>query len=128
MRNPAARSDGRRGLGAAGERLARAQLERQGYRIIEANARSCFGELDLVAIDQTCLVGVEVRTRRGGLFGTPEESITPAKAQRLVRLIEAYAHDHPDLPRDLRIDVVAVEMDRQGRLLRIEIIKDAVSG
>ena len=122
------RPDPRRGLGATGERLARERLEKDGYRIIDANARTRYGELDLVAIENGYLVGVEVRTKRGVMFGTPEESITPRKAGRLAELIVEYAQTHPGLPDDMRIDVVAVEMDKEGRLLRLEVIRDAVSG
>ena len=120
------RPDPRRGLGTRGELLARKRLEELGYRIIDANARTRYGELDLVAIEDGCLVGVEVRTKRGVAFGTPEESITPSKARRLAELIEAYAQAHPDLPEDLRVDVVAVEMTVRGELVRLDVIKNAV--
>jgi putative endonuclease len=67
-----------------------------------------------------------VRTRRGRAFGTPEESITPAKQQKLIELAQTYLqeHDLSDVP--WRIDVVAVEMDRRGKLQRINLIKNAV--
>ena len=119
-------TDPRRGLGETGELLARRQLERMGYRILETNARTRYGELDIVAIEGGYLVGVEVRTKRGTAFGTPEESITVAKSRRLGRLVEAYAQAHEGLPEDLRVDVVAVEMTAQGELLRLDVIKNAV--
>ena len=74
------------------------------------------------------LVFVEVRTRRGRSYGTPEDSITVAKKLRLVQLAMSYrqAHDSAALPLDDRIDVVAVELTPAGRVARIEIIKNAV--
>lgn len=118
----------RQRLGALGERLAREHLERRGYRVLEANYRSPSGELDLVALEGGCLVCVEVRTRRGKTYGTPEESVTGDKARRLVALAEEYAQAHPELPADLRIDVVAVELTERGRLARIEVHQNAVEG
>ena len=119
--------DDRRGLGRRGEELAARHLAARGYDIVARNWRCEAGELDLVARDSAGLVFVEVRTRRGGALGTPEESITPAKQARLISLAEAYVQVH-DWPGDWRIDVVAVEMDRRGRLLRVEQYENAVTG
>lgn len=116
----------RRRLGAAGERIAANYLRECGYRIRETNFRCPEGEIDIVAEDGDCLVLVEVRTRRGTSLGTPEESITKAKRQRLARLAEAYTQEKEGLPQDLRIDVVAVEMAAGGKLIRVELIKDAL--
>ena len=57
--------DDRRALGAAGESAAARHLERRGYRIVEANVRCRFGEIDLVAIDAGVIVFVEVKGNRG---------------------------------------------------------------
>lgn len=119
----------KRGLGNLGENLAADYLQKHGYTIRERNYRvPRLGEIDIVAEDAGCLVYVEVRTRRGRGYGTPEESITVAKKLRLVELAMSYrqSHDGLDLPADERIDVVAVEMTPAGRLFRIDIIKNAV--
>jgi putative endonuclease len=122
-------SDARRGLGNLGERLAAEYLEKHGYVIRERNWRAPqLGELDIVAEEGGYLVYVEVRTRRGRAYGTPEDSITVAKKLRLVQLAMTYRQTHSDagLPLDERIDVVAVELTPAGRLFRIEIVKNAV--
>ncbi len=123
-------SDRRRRLGLAGEEIAAEYLARQGYAVVGRNVRVPGGEIDIVARDGDCLAFVEVRTRRGGAFGGPEESITAAKAQRLVGLVDAYrdAHAGEALPCDSRIDFVAVELDTSGRVVRVELIKSAVEG
>ena len=120
-------TDARRGLGARGEQLARDYLDGLGYQVLATNQRTARGEVDIVALEGGCLVFVEVRTRRGDSLGTPEESVGPRKARRLIALAEAYADEHPELPADLRIDVVAVVFDRRGTLQRIEVIQNAVS-
>lgn len=119
----------RRRLGDLGERLAAEHLQAHGYVIRERNWRvPRLGELDIVAEEGGYLVYVEVRTRRGGEYGTPEDSITPAKKLRLVQLAMSYrqAHAGDALPLDERIDIVAVELTPAGRLTRIDIIKNAV--
>jgi putative endonuclease len=116
----------RRKLGQRGEELAVALLEEQGYVVRERNWRCQAGEIDIVAEDGGCLVFVEVRTRRGREYGTPEESVTPAKQARLVELAQTYLQEHR-WEGDWRIDVVAVEMTSGGKLLRLELIKNAVT-
>lgn len=121
----------RRRLGDLGERLAAEYLQAHGYAIRERNWRAArLGELDIVAEEDGYLVYVEVRTRRGSNYGTPEESITPTKQLRLVQLAMSYrqAHAGEVLPADERIDIVAVELTPAGRLARIEVIKNAVGG
>jgi len=124
LKHPA---DARRGLGALGEELAARRLAAAGYKIVARNWRCQAGELDLVAQQGDCLVLVEVRTRRGKVLGPPEESITAAKQARLVTLAETYVQA-VDWPGDWRIDVVAVELDRDGRLLRVDHYENAVTG
>jgi len=119
--------DARRGLGRLGEELAARRLVAAGYEIMARNWRCQEGELDLVARQGTCLVVVEVRTRRGKALGPPEESITQAKQARLISLAEAYVQA-VDWSGDWRIDVVAVELDQSGRLLRVDQYENAVTG
>ncbi|MBM3131596.1 MAG: YraN family protein [Chloroflexi bacterium] len=117
-------SDARKRLGDSGERIARVFLEKNGYRILETNYRSSIGEIDIVARDGDTLVFVEVRTRRGGNLGTPEESVTEAKRAKLIDLAHTYLQEH-DHPTDLwRIDMVAIEIDTNGKILRTELIKN----
>jgi putative endonuclease len=116
----------RRDTGILGEKLAKDFLRKRGYRICEANYRCPRGEIDLIAKHGDYLVFVEVRTKRSREFGSPEESITPAKMERL-RAVAAYYHQtHDELPQLWRIDVVAVELDRRGRPSRMELIENAI--
>lgn len=115
----------RKALGRLGEELAVRALAARGYRIRERNWRCQAGELDIVAEDGDVLAFVEVKTRRGREFGTPEEAITPAKQAKLVELASTYAQ-RSGWQGDWRIDVAAVELTRDGKLLRVEIIQNAV--
>jgi putative endonuclease len=117
-----------KGLRNAGEEIAARELARRGYAIRERNWRCPEGELDIVAEQRQTLVFAEVRTRRGGRFGTPEESITPAKRAHLIAAAQSYLQAHSLGDRNWRIDVVAVEMSSRGELLRVDVIENAVEG
>ncbi len=119
--------DGRRRLGREGEALAARRLEAEGYHILVRNYRSPMGEIDLVAQDGECLVFVEVRTRHGDLWGTPEESVTKAKQARLLRVAESYLAEKEAWEVDWRIDVVAIDVGPCGQVRRFSIVRDAVS-
>jgi putative endonuclease len=120
--------DPRRRLGQWGEKVAAIHLESQGLAILERNWRCRGGEIDLVARDGETIVFVEVKTRRGRDFGAPEEALTPHKAQKLMQLGEIYMAEHDLDDVDWRIDLVAVELDGGGKLLRCDHIPNAVLG
>lgn len=84
------------------------------------------GEVDLIAKHKDYLVFIEVRTKKSTGFGSPEESITSAKKERLRAIAAHYRQTHNNLPPLWRIDVVAVELDRRGKPSRIELIENAV--
>lgn len=121
------KKDNRKKLGAWGESVAAHHLEAKGYQIVDRNWRCSLGEIDLVAKMGSDYVFVEVKTRRGKMMGSPEEGLTPGKSQKLLRLGAQYVADHT-LDVDWQIDLVAVELDGQGKLLRCEHIPQAVLG
>ncbi len=110
QRQPAGRADKptKRAVGSYGERLAERHLERVGMRVLTRNWRCGLGELDLVALDGVTLVGVEVKTRTQTAFGSPLEAITWEKAERLHRLVTAYAREQRLAPIGVRVDCVGV--------------------
>ena len=118
----------RRETGVLGERIACEFLGRNGYKILETNYRCPDGEIDIIAQQKDTLVFIEVRTKKDRRFGSPEESVTPAKQERLKKLAEQYGQTHENLPEMWRIDVVAIQMENNGKITRIEIIENAVDG
>ncbi|MCH8973890.1 MAG: YraN family protein [Chloroflexi bacterium] len=107
---PSARSN----LGTRGEALAAAHLEGLGMCIATRNYRSRYGEVDLVAHDGDTLVFVEVKTRRTNSYGTPEESITPRKLDRLAKTAARYLQEHGLEQRPWRVDLVAIKLGKDG--------------
>jgi putative endonuclease len=118
----------RRETGTIGENLAKEFLSKNGYNILETNYRCPLGEIDIVADCKDTLVFVEVRTRSSRKYGLPEESVTPVKVAHLMNLCEHYRQNHDNLPESWRIDFVAVEMNRNRQLSRIELIENAIGG
>lgn len=121
-------SQHRRRLGQWGESVAATHLESLGYRVVERNWRCTLGEIDIVAQDGDVLVFAEVKTRQSTAFGSPEESITPRKGQRLIDLGVQYCDDHALDDVEWRIDLVVIEIDSRGILQRCEHIPSAVLG
>lgn len=117
----------RKEIGAIGEKLAADYLKKRGYKIIQRNFRCREGEIDIIAQKGECLVFVEVRTKRNIAFGTPEESVTLAKREKLISLANTYLQSYDNPPLSWRIDVVAVELGPNNKVSRLEHIENAVS-
>jgi putative endonuclease len=118
----------RQHLGRRGEALAAERLAALGYTLVARNYRCAAGEIDLVARRGEAWVFVEVRTRRGGRFGTPEDSITLRKRQHLIAAAQTYLQAHQLADVAWRIDVVAVELSSRGELVRVDVIENAIQG
>ncbi|GAA4418761.1 YraN family protein [Actinokineospora soli] len=95
-------------FGTAGEALAARHLEHLGMRLLSRNWRCALGELDIIATDGRELVICEVKTRRSTTHGTPAESVTPAKADRIRALATRWRHDHGIPPCPTRFDIIAI--------------------
>lgn len=84
-------------------------LKTQGLTLIKRNFRCPHGELDLIMQDgKTCVI-VEVRYRKNDKFGTPVESVTKAKQNKLIAATQIYLESLQTqelLP--IRFDVVGI--------------------
>ncbi|WP_289136494.1 YraN family protein [uncultured Brevibacillus sp.] len=107
-------TDQRRALGQKGEQMAEQFLEQKGYEIISRNVRTRRGEIDLIAMDGSALVFVEVRTRASHAFGTALESVTWRKRQKLRELAMEYLQSREGFVPSFRFDVIAVEYTDRG--------------
>lgn len=124
-------TDPRRRIGAHAEELVAHRLLAAGWEILERNARSRHGELDIVARDGRALVFVEVKAgREGNRFG-PERPVLAVdwrKQRRIRRLATAWlAENRGTIPRyeEIRFDAVGVTLDRSGQVSDYEHLKGA---
>ena len=111
-------------LGRRGEEAAVRWLKRRGFRVVERGYRRLRGEIDIIARDGETLVFIEVKTRAGSAFGSPEESVTPGKASQIRKIAQAYLVDRGLGDPPCRFDVLAVEAGVDGALT-IRHIPDA---
>ena len=120
----------RQSLGRTAEQAVAARLRERGWRILARNARTRFGELDLVALEGDALVFVEVKAGRAGALSGPARpvlAVGPAKQRRIRNLARAWLAGQGTIPahRLIRFDAVRVSFDRRGDLLGVEHIRDA---
>lgn len=106
----------RRGTG--GEDLACAELERQGWVILDRNYTCRVGEIDIVGRDHGTLVFVEVKERGDPSRGTAVEAVTPSKRRRVVRAAERWAAVHGESESRIRFDVFAIDHGEGGPAIR----------
>jgi putative endonuclease len=120
----------RRRTGEIAEELVARRLGAAGWEIVERNARTRYGELDIVARDGRTLVFVEVKGARQDTRFGPEKpilSIDFRKQRRVRRLATAWMSERRDQPPydEIRFDAVGVTLDRDGRPLDVEYVKGA---
>jgi putative endonuclease len=120
----------RQRTGRRAEELVARRLAAAGWEILERNARTRHGELDIVALDGRALVFVEVKAGRAGAAFGPERPILAVdsrKQRRVRKLATAWMAERRDVPRyaEIRFDAVGVTFDRTGRVVSIEHIEGA---
>jgi putative endonuclease len=106
----------RKQLGTLGEQAAVEYLDGLGWQILARNWRCRYGELDLIAVDNSCdtVVFVEVKTRTGDGFGGLAEAVTNDKVRRLRRLAALWLTTQDARWAGVRIDVVGVRIGRRA--------------
>jgi len=95
--------------GQAGEALAAAHLQQQGYTIVQKNYRHRRAEVDIIAQKENLLVFVEVKTRGTDRYGYPEEAVNFKKEALLLSAAEAYIEETA-WPHDIRFDIVSITL------------------
>jgi putative endonuclease len=116
--------------GRIAEDLVARRLAGTGWEVLERNARTRYGELDIVALDGSTLVFIEVKAGRQGSAYGPERpvlSVGPRKQLRIRRLAAAWMAERRNVPRyeRIRFDAVGVTFDRAGRVTDVEHIENA---
>ena len=134
-------TEARQRIGRQAETLVAQRLGSAGWRIVARNARTRYGELDIVALDGRVLVFVEVKAgREGSLFGPerPVHSVDARKQQRLRRLATAWMAERRGAGKavmsagaealhydEIRFDAVGVTYDRRGSVTAYEHLEGA---
>jgi putative endonuclease len=119
----------RQRLGRTAEGLVAARLQRAGWRIVGRNVRLPSGELDIVALDGSTLVFVEVKAGRAGTTIGPERpahAVGRRKQLKLRRLAREWIAERrgPSGVSGYRFDVVGVCFGPNG-LADVDHIRNA---
>ena len=109
--------------GKEGEKIAAAFLKKNGYRISEINFRCILGEIDIIARDKDEIVFIEVKTRKSGELGYPEQAVGIRKQKKMSQLALWYLQKKNIPDACARFDVVAITMLPSGN--EIKLIKNA---
>jgi len=103
-------------IGKYGEMLAVQYLERKGYRILETNVHSRFGEIDIIAVSpEQVLVFLEIKTRTNSAHESPERAIDVRKLQKMWKTMKIYLSTHDVLYAGYRIDSIALSLNREEK-------------
>ena len=111
--------------GSVAEEAAARHLAAQGYKIVQRNLVTRFGEVDIVAVEGGMIVFVEVKSRASNVYGHPEDRVDRKKQRTLRRIAELYIEQRRLFDQPCRFDVVALTAspDRDG--WDIELFQDA---
>lgn len=111
-------------VGRFGEKLAVDYLIKKKYKIIDTNIQVSYKEIDIIARENKILVFVEVKTRTSDKFGPADEAISSRKVQRLKKAMGMYLKSCKLEFKDIRLDLIAVDIDKSRKIAKIKHYKD----
>ena len=100
-------------IGSHAEDLALQYIQQQGLAVVERNYHCRRGEIDLIMLENTTLVFVEVRYRKSAQFGGALESVNHAKQKRIIHTAQHFLQQHPPSHFSCRFDVIAITSNQQ---------------
>jgi putative endonuclease len=117
--------EGKAACGRAGEDIACAWLELIGYGIVGRNRRAGRGEIDVIARDGSCIVFVEVKTRRSNLFGDGAAAVDGRKMRSMRRTASRLIASGGvgSGASEFRFDVIAIDVERAGEGMRLRHLR-----
>lgn len=112
--------------GAWGEALAAEYMRKKRYKLVAANYRSRFGEIDLIVENRKYLVFVEVKTRKQDRFAAAREYVDRRKQDKLRMTASMYLSENPTKlqPRFDVVEIYAPEGEKTEKPV-IEHLEDA---
>ncbi len=96
-------------LGRAGEVKAIEFLKKKGFKILEKNYKTHIGEIDVIALDNTTIVFIEVKTRSDDFFGAPSEAVNQKKQEKYYKVALEYLQKTKNVDSPCRFDVIEIE-------------------
>ncbi len=100
-------------------------MKEEGYFILDRNYRNRYGEIDIIAKKDKCLIFIEVKTRTNLNYGDPLETINKLKISRIKRLASFYIASNKLSGFNPRFNVISIIINRS--LIKKIIEKDNMS-
>ena len=114
-------------IGQIGENLAADYLNAHSLEILERNWHSERAEIDIIAMERTTLVFVEVKTRTSDWFEHPSEAVNSRKRQLMIRAGQSYmrkiGHDWA-----IRFDIISIVLPRDAEDTAVSVADIAARG
>lgn len=111
--------------GAKGEKIAVKFLKKNGYKILQRNYNTKFGEIDVIGYDRGAISFIEVKTRLSESFGPPEAAVTQAKKNHIIKTAQKYITDNKLEDVHCRFDVVSVRLSNDCKSQEVRLLKNA---
>ncbi len=108
--------------GKTGETIAADFLSQKGFKIIDKNFHTRFGEIDLIAVQANKLIFVEVKLKTGTEFGSPEEMINKSKIMQVKKTAQMYILKNPEIASkypSYRVNAVCIVLNQDKSVERI---------
>lgn len=110
-----------------GEDSATSFLERNGYKILERNYHSPYGEIDIICSCDEELIFVEVKARRSHSFGEALDAVNENKRQKIIKTAHHYIAKHEtEMP--VRFDIITLEYQPKSKKYTLRHIENAFLG
>ena len=96
-------------IGELGEKAVVREMKRMGLEVLRVNySVHGVGEIDIIGRDGTCLLFVEVKTRKESQFSRPGEAVNLDKKKKLWKTSRAYIRELGNPKIRFRFDVAEV--------------------
>lgn len=113
-------------IGNFGEDLAIKYLIAKKYKIIGRNFSSGHLEIDIIAKIKEKIVFIEVKARTNSAFETADEAVNSRKNNNLNRAVRRYLEKNNITHDNIRLDLIAIDIDKDKKTARIKHYKDIV--
>ena len=109
-------------LGQQGEQMIESYLTEKGYEILERNYQKKTGEIDLIASspEKDEIVFIEVKTRKTGTYGRPEEAVDQRKLKKIEKTALYWLQENKRTDILWRIDILALELQSGTKITHLE--------
>ena len=109
--------------GRLGEIIAARFLEKNGFKVIDRNFYTRYGEIDLIAENGDEILFCEVKARTSSEYGYPEQAVDYYKIRKILKTIGVYLQAR-NLNKFWRLDVISVEMNKADKKAKVKWFKN----